>query len=349
MPHGTLEAAAQAPQQTRSSGALIPGGLVHVVPAVHIAPTPGQVRHARPVVSIAAGIVSPHGTALAAAQLGQHASMRQVAVPSQRVPRPVQSMLPMQVSGMSVPQSTISAARQPSPHSQAPATHVRPSVHGPSHSPPQPSDVPHVASMGQLGMHSQRPVSGLHSSRGPGHGPTQKPPHPSGAPHAASAGQRGTHVQRPAMQRSGGMHGGSQSHVGTQVPFWQISPRAQVTPKHGLGRQVPARQNSPSAHVMPSHAERGVHVKWHASASAQRASHGTIGAQLPRAGSQNSPAGHDTPSHATGRQPAKHSPATHVSSAAQRTPSQGSTSATQTARHRSPSAVHGLAVAHGSA
>jgi hypothetical protein len=65
----------------------------------------------------------------------------------------------------------------------------------------------------------------------------------------------------PPMQRDGASHSGSQPHVSTQVPFWQISPRSQVTPKQGFSRQVPARQNWPSSQVMPSHAERGVHVR----------------------------------------------------------------------------------------
>ncbi len=219
MPQGTLEAAAHAPQHTRSVGALMPGGLTHVSAPVHIEPTPVQSAHVRPVVSTESAITSPQGTALAAAQPGQHASITQVDPGSQRVPRPAQSMLAMHVSGMSVPQSTMSAAMQSSRHVHAPDTHVRPLGHGPSQRPPQPSESPHAASSAHDGMHSQRPVSGLHSSRAPGQVPTQNPPQPSGSPHAASAAQRGVQMHVPPTQRAGASHAGSQSHVATHVPF----------------------------------------------------------------------------------------------------------------------------------
>lgn len=219
MPHGTLEAAAHAPQHTRSVAALVPGGFTHAVLAGHSLPTPVQSAHVRPRVSTESAIGSPHGTVPAASQPGQHASITHVDPGSQRVPRPVQSMLAMHVSGMSVPQSTIAGARQSSRQLHTPSTHVRPLGHGPMQRPPQPSDWPHVASSGQLGMHSQRPVSGLHSSCGPGQVPTQKPPQPSGSPHIASAAQRGVQTQVPAMQRAGASHSGSHPHVSTQVPF----------------------------------------------------------------------------------------------------------------------------------
>lgn len=110
---------------------------------------------------------------------------------------------------------------------------------------------------------------------------------------------------------------------------------------------MPARQNSLSAHVTPSQAERGVQVVWQAEPAPQLASQGTMSMHVPRDGSQNWPSGQSTPSQATGRQPAKHVPPMHVSSAAHVTPAQGSTSATHWPRQRSPSA-HGLLVAHGS-
>lgn len=219
IPHGTVEAAGQAPQHTRSVGRLVPGGLTQLRLDGHAVPTPVQSRQVRPRPSRGSGIRSPHATSRAAGQSGQHEPIRHSAPLGQRVPVPGQVLLPMQLSGTSVPQSTMSGARQSSVQVQTPATQVRPSVHGPSHRPPQPSEVPHAASAGQRGMHSQRPVSGLHSSLGPAQGPTQKPPQPSGSPHAASAAQRGMQVHTPAMQRSGATQAGAQSHVSTQVPF----------------------------------------------------------------------------------------------------------------------------------
>lgn len=230
MPHGMEEAAAHAPQQTRSVAALVPGGFTQLSVPVQSEPTPVQSAQVRPSVSTESAIGSPHVTALAAGQLGQHASATQVEPASQRVPRPVQSMLAMHVSGMSVPQSTMSAARHASRQLHTPSTHVRPLGQGPLQRPPQPSESPHAASSAHVGMQSQTPVSGLHSSCGPGHAPTQKPPQPSGAPHAASAAQRGVQLHTPPMQRAGATHAGSQSHVATQVPFWQTEPRSQVTP-----------------------------------------------------------------------------------------------------------------------
>lgn len=94
-----------------------------------------------------------------------------------------------------------------------------------------------------VGTHSQRPVSGLQTSCAPVQLPLQKPPQPSGAPHAASAAQCVMHSQWFAMQRWGGMHGGSQPQVSTQWPLLQTCPGSQVTPKQGLVRHVPARQN----------------------------------------------------------------------------------------------------------
>jgi hypothetical protein len=286
MPHGTVEADGHAPQQTRSVGRLVPGGLTQLSVAGHAVPVPVQSRHTRPSPSRGSRIGSPQATSRVAGQRGQHEPMRHSAPVGHRVPVPVQVALPMQLSGTSSPQSTMSGVRHVSVQVHMPATQVRPSVQGPSQRPPQPSESPHAASAAQLGMHSQRPVSGLHSSRGPAQGPTQKPPQPSGSPHAASAAQRGMHVHTPAMQRSGAMHGGSQPQVCTQLPFWQTSPRAQVTPKQGFGRQVPARQNSPSAQLTPSHAERGVQVRWQARSVPHAASQGTTSAQAPREGSQ---------------------------------------------------------------
>lgn len=216
VPHGTVEGSAHAPQHVRSTP---PPGRSVQVPEAQSVPVPVQVRQDAPRSSTAAGIGMPHATLEALAHPGQHASDKHSEPAGQRVPVPVQAMLPMQVSGTSVPQSTMSALKQPSVQVHTPATQVRPSVHGPSQRPPQPSESPHIASAAQEGMHSQRPVSGLHSSLGPGQGPVQKPPHPSGAPQAASAGQRGTHTQLPAMQRAGASHAGSQSHVATQAPF----------------------------------------------------------------------------------------------------------------------------------
>lgn len=261
VPHGTDEAAGHAPQHTRAVGALVPGGFTQVVGAVQSEPTPVHARHGLPSSSMAPGMVIPHGIEPGASQPGQHAPPRHSSVPSQRVPSPVHGIEPEHVSGTSSPQSTMPGATQVVVQVQTPATHARSRSQGPLQRPPQPSESPHMASVAQLGMHSQRPVSGLHSSCAPGHGPTQNPPQPSGSPQAASAAQRGMHTQLPAMQRAGASHAGSQSHVSMHVPFWQTSPRAHVTPKHGFGRHVPARQNSPSAHVMPSHAERGVQVK----------------------------------------------------------------------------------------
>ena len=260
IPHATEEGSAHAPQQLKSV-LPPPGRSTQVVLPAHIVPVPAQVRHTAPLSASASGMSAPQGTLPAPGQRGQQVPARQSRPLSQRVPSPVHVVLPMQVSGISVPQSTMAGPRQSSVQVHTPATQARPSAQGPMQRPPQPSAVPHAASTGHAGMHSHRPVSGLHSSRGPGQVPTQKPPQPSGSPQAASAAQRGMQVQVPAMQRSGASHIGSQPHVGMHVPFWQTSPRAQVTPTQGVGRQVPARQNSPSGQVTPSQVERGVHVR----------------------------------------------------------------------------------------
>jgi hypothetical protein len=219
MPHGTLDGDAQAPQHTRAVGPPPPGGSTHERPAGHTLPTPGQARQSRPRSSVAGGMGVPHATVPEVAHSEQQLPSMHVSPAGQRVPVPAHVRLPMQVSGTSTPQSTASAPRHTSVHSHRPSTHARPSAQVPGHRPPQPSESPHAASGAHDGMHSQRPVSGLHSSRGPGHVAGQKPPHPSGVPHVASAGQRGTHTQRFPMQRSGGVHGGSHAQVGMQVPF----------------------------------------------------------------------------------------------------------------------------------
>ena len=283
VPQGTLEGSAQPPQQVRSTP---PPGLSTQAPLLHIVPVPLQSRHTAPAALRASGMGMPQPTLPAAPHAGQQLPSRHSLPAAQRVPSPVQAMLPMHVAGMSMPQSTIAGAMQSSVHVHDPATQLRPSVHGPLQAPPQPSGAPHIAPGAQLGMHSQSPVSGLHSSDAPGQVPGQKPPQPSGAPQAASAAQRGTQTHEPPMQRAGATHAGSQPQVSMQVPFWQISPRSQVTPKHGFGRQLPARQNSPAAQVTPSQAERGVQVRWQAPSSPQPAGQGVMSAQVPRAGSQ---------------------------------------------------------------
>jgi hypothetical protein len=342
-----VDAAAHGAQQTRSVGAVVPGGTVQLVPVAQREPTPVQLRHTRPSVSVTSEIASPQATVVGAGHAGQHAPSRHVAPVSQRVPRPGQGSPPAHVSGMAAPQATSLAPRQTPRHSQTPPTQLWPRPHAPSQRPPQPSGAPHAAPASQEGTHSQSPVSGLHSSPGSLQGPMQKPPQPSGAPHAASAGQLRTHVHVPPMQRSGAVHSGSHPQVAMQRPLLQTSPLAQVTPAHGFTMHAPARQNCPSGQVTPSHADRGVQVKWHAAPSPHRASQGEISAQRPRAGSQNWPDGQLTPSHATGRQPGKQSPSMQVSSAPHTTPRQGSTVATQRARHRSPVA-HGSPSSHGS-
>lgn len=218
VPHATDEGSAHAPQQLKSV-LPPPGRSTQAVPPAHIVPVPLQVRQVSPPSSIASGISAPQGTLPAPGHRGQQVPSRQSSPPSQRVPTPVHDVLPMHVSGMSLPQSTMPAARQSSVQVHTPATHARPSAQGPMQSPPQPFGVPHVASSAHSGMHSQRPVSGLHSSRGPGQVPVQKPPQPSGSPHTASAAQRGMQVQVPAMHRAGASHIGSQPQVSMQSPF----------------------------------------------------------------------------------------------------------------------------------
>jgi hypothetical protein len=286
VPHATLEAGSHGAQQTRSVGPVLTGGEMHTVPRSHSVPTPSQVRHARPIESIAGGISTPQGIVRELSQRGQHASSRHSEPASHSVPRPEHGEPVLHVAGMSTPHATSVGARHSSPHSQLPDTHVRPLGQLPSQWPPQPSGAPHAPSEGQCGTHSQVPVSGLHSSPGVGQGPVQKPPQPSGAPQTASAGQRRTHVHTPATQRSGATHAGSQPHVPVQSPSWQTSPGAQVTPAHGFGMHAPARQNSPSAQVTPSQAERGEQLTWQVDPSPQAASHGWMGTHVPLAGSQ---------------------------------------------------------------
>lgn len=215
IPQGTLEAAGQAPQQVCVSA---PGGSTHIVPAGHMLPKPGHVRHVAPP-AMGSGISSPQGTLAGAAQAVQHEPAMHVAPDGQRVPVPAQGSLPMQVSGTSSPQSTIAAGTHVSAQVHTPAMHVRESGQGPMHLPPHPSLAPHGASGAQRGMHSQRPVSGLHSSLGEAQVPVQKPPQPSSAPQTPSGAHEGVQMQRFATQRAGGMHGGSQPQVSTQVPF----------------------------------------------------------------------------------------------------------------------------------
>jgi hypothetical protein len=66
IPHGTLEAAAQLPQHSRSLGMLVPGGLTQLLPAGHIEPMPMHVRQ------LVDGTGSPQGTSLDEAHIGQH-------------------------------------------------------------------------------------------------------------------------------------------------------------------------------------------------------------------------------------------------------------------------------------
>ena len=341
-PQATVLAPAQSPQQVRSVGCVVPGGLTQV-PVAHIVPTPVHVRHTPPSVSRGLGTGTPQSTDASAGHAGQHApAASQVAVPAQRVPVPVHGLLPMQVGGIAAPQSTMSGATQVAVHVHMPATHDRPPVHGPWQRPPQPSSAPHATPAGQEGTHSQRPASGLQASWGPGQAPSQKPPQPSSAPHAEPAGQCRTHTQRLPMQRSGGAQAGLHAHVSTHVPSLQTCPASHRTPKQGFAMQAPARQNCPSEHVTPSHAERGVHVKLHAASAPQLASQGTIGTHPPVAALQYSPAGQVMPSQATGRQPAKQRPSRHVWSAAHVTPSHGSTSDTHPAWQRSRPRRQGL-------
>ncbi len=191
-------------------------------------------------------------------------------------------------------------------------------------------------------------MSGLHTSCAPVHEPLQKPPHPFGAPHTASAAQCVMHSQWLSMQRWGGTQAGVHPQVSTHVPLLQTWPGLQCTLKHGFTMHAPARQNCPSGHVTPSHTECGVQVRSQANPVPHAASHGVMGVHDPFCGLQYWPVGHETPSHATGKQPGKHVPLTHVSFAAQAMPAHGSVSATQIARQRSV-AMHGLAVAQGSA
>jgi hypothetical protein len=244
IPHMTDAAVGHCPQHTRSAGAVVPGGFTHDWPEiVHSVPTPVQSLQVRPRSSTESGIASPHVTVDAATQPGQQLRITQVDPDGQRVPSPGHVLDPIHESGMSVPQSTIGAGKHASVHAQTPSTQVCPDAHGPLHSPPHPSDAPHIASVGHMGIHSQSPVSGLHSSWGPAQVPLQNPPHPSGAPHAPPRSQRGTHTQVPAMQREGAIHAGSHPHVSMHVPLEQTSPGAHVTPKQGFVRHSPARQN----------------------------------------------------------------------------------------------------------
>jgi hypothetical protein len=132
MPHGMVAGSGHAPQHSRCVGIVVPGGFTHVVGAAHIEPTPVHVRHALPAASTWFGIVTPHATAVAAGQLGQHEPIASHVAPAgQRVPVPVHVMLPIQVAGTPTPQSTIAGATHTSVHVHVPATHARPPAHGP--------------------------------------------------------------------------------------------------------------------------------------------------------------------------------------------------------------------------
>jgi hypothetical protein len=132
MPHGMVAGSAHAPQHSRCVGIVVPGGFTHVVGDAHIEPTPVHVRHAWPSASTWFGIVTPHATALAAGQFGQHEPIASHVVPdAQRVPVPVHVMLPMHVAGIASPQSTMPGATHTSVHVQVPEMHARPPAHGP--------------------------------------------------------------------------------------------------------------------------------------------------------------------------------------------------------------------------
>jgi hypothetical protein len=162
VPQGADDGSAHPPQHVRSTPP--PGRSVQLAPLPHIVPVPLQLRHTAPEASRESGMSAPHATLPAPGQRGQQSPSMQSLPEGQRVPSPVQLELPMQVGGIGVPQSTMPAERQPSVQVHAPATQVRPRSQGPVHAPPHPSGAPHRASGAQLGMHSQRPVSGLHSS-----------------------------------------------------------------------------------------------------------------------------------------------------------------------------------------
>ena len=162
VPQGTDEGSAHPPQQVRSVAP--PGRSTQAVPLPHMLPVPLQVRHTAPEASRASGMSTPHATLPAPGQRGQQSPSMQSLPDAQRVPSPVQIELPMQVAGIATPQSTMPAERQSSVQVHAPATQVRSRSHGPVHGPPHPSGAPHTASGAQLGMHSHKPVSGLHSS-----------------------------------------------------------------------------------------------------------------------------------------------------------------------------------------
>lgn len=173
-----------------------------------------------PLAFCASGMAMPQATSRARTQLGQHAPASQVAPPVQREPCPGHAIPPMQVAGMSVPQSTSSAAKHWSVQAQVPSTQDSLSaVQGPSQSPPQPSSAPQMAPSAQFGMQSQTPVSGLHSSLSASQVPGQKPPQASSAPQTAFGAQLGTQTHSLAMHRAGGSHAGSHAQVSTHDPF----------------------------------------------------------------------------------------------------------------------------------
>ncbi len=66
MPHATVELDAQAPQQTRASAPLVPGGFTHDVPLAQRVPKPLHIRQ------LGDGIGSPQSTADEVAQAAQH-------------------------------------------------------------------------------------------------------------------------------------------------------------------------------------------------------------------------------------------------------------------------------------
>jgi hypothetical protein len=112
------------------------------------------------------------------------------------------------------------AQTSPQPHggvqgsgSQRPSSQNSPRPQGPSHRPPQPSELPHAAPGAHTGTHSQRQSRGplgTHVSRREVQSPSHVPPHPSGAPHAAPGGHTG--VQHPVpVHTSPPLHGTSQN------------------------------------------------------------------------------------------------------------------------------------------
>ena len=108
--------------------------------------------------------------------------------------------------------------------------HTRPSMHRPTHCPPQPSLAPHSASGAHRGVHTQRPVVVLHVSLLA----AQRVP----APHDGPPGHT-LAIVTPQSTVAGSVLG----HAGTQ---------RHAPPEHAcpVGQRVPAPQLGPPAHVL---------------------------------------------------------------------------------------------------